>query len=222
MNHFFRRLSAFLLALLLLTVSANTSDRPDDPETILRSGLYSDVPEGAWYADAAAWAGTNGLLPPTSRSTFSPGETISRICFLKALWRLEGSHVVVDGSRFADVSATLPGSEAVFWATGNGMTTGISAVCFAPDAPLTRQQAVLFLYRCAGLPAPEGTSRIPLFSDLDNVAPWAADAMTYAAETGLMRGLPSARLAPDEPVTRAQAAVLLLRFHNHRNGEITA
>lgn len=213
------RLLSALMVLALLTVPAASAANADDPESLFLDGYYTDVPPSVWYESAALWTVSAGIFSPTSKSTFSPGETLSRIQFLGALWRSVGAPDAVDGSRFDDVTAVMPGAPAVFWATGNGVTTGISARSFDPHAPLTRQQAAVFLYRCAGLPAGGTAAEIPDFADWDNVAPWAADAMVWAVESGLLRGLSGGLLAPEEPVTRAQAAVLLQRYREYRNAE---
>mgnify|MGYP002118226602 CR=1 FL=1 len=58
---------------------------------------------------------------------------------------------------FEDVSANSYYYDAVQWAVKNGTTGGTSATTFSPDAPCTRAQAVTFLWRAAGSPAPSST-----------------------------------------------------------------
>ena len=205
-----RLLAALLTVLLALNLSGHALAVSDDPEELLRAGRYSDVPETAWYAEAAAWAKTGGVLEGTSRSTFSPDEPIPRGTFLDALYRLTGAPAVVEGSRFSDVSAGRRDGAAIIWAETGGIAVGVAPARFAPDLPLTRQQAALLLYRLAGLPeSPAGTAQV---CDLEQAAPWAADAVAWAAASGLLHGMDGGRLAPEAPLTRAQAAVLLMRF----------
>ena len=205
-----RLLAAILTLCLIAACSGRALAVSDDPEELLHRGLYSDVPSGAWYAQAAAWAKAQGVLEGTSKSTFSPEEPITRGAFLDALYLLAGAPAVVEGSRFSDVSAGRRDSAAIFWAAAAGVAVGVSPARFAPDEPLTRQQAALLLYRLAGLPgAPSGGD---VFPDLVRAAPWAAEAAAWAAGSGLLQGVDRGRLAPDAPLTRAQAAVLLMRF----------
>ena len=53
-------------------------------------------------------------------------------------------------SFFVDVPADAYYYDAVLWAAKNGITGGVDATHFAPNAPCTRAQAVTFLYRCLG------------------------------------------------------------------------
>ena len=58
-------------------------------------------------------------------------------------------------SSFVDVPSGSYYEDAVDWAVANGITTGTDAAHFSPDGICTRAQAVTFLWRAAGRPAPE-------------------------------------------------------------------
>ncbi len=204
-------LSTALLSLSFLLPNSAVSIE-DDPEALLRQGHFSDVPQQAWYAEAAAWAKVSGVLEGTSKSTFSPEEAITRSQFLAALHRLKGSPSTTGESSFSDVTPHHRDYSALLWALETEIATGFSPSHFAPDTPLTRQQATLFLFRCAMLSRFPETITASTFSDWDTVAPWAAEAISWGIETGLLIGLPGPSLAPEKPVTRAQAAVLLMRY----------
>lgn len=209
------RLSVFLLLLGLLSGLLQAGAvTPDDPEELLRQGGYFDVPQDAWYAEAAAWAKTSGVLEGTAKSTFSPDEPLSRADFLAALYRLAGSPAVVEGSRFSDVSLTQRTSAAILWAEQEGLITGVAPALLAPDAAITREQAALILFRLSGLPD-SGSDRAAgserSFPDLQDVSPWAAEAMEWAINTGLLEGTETG-VIPGACLTRAQAAVLLQRY----------
>ena len=55
---------------------------------------FTDVPEGAWYEDAAAYVYKHGLMAGTSATTFAPDVTTSRAIIATILWRMEGSPAV--------------------------------------------------------------------------------------------------------------------------------
>lgn len=109
---------------------------------------------------------------------------------------------------FTDVSKTDYFYDAVLWAVENGITTGTSRTRFSPYATCTRAQAVTFLWRASGSPAPKN-SRMP-FTDVPHSA-YYYDAVLWALEEGITIGTSSATFSPDAVIDRAQAVTLLHR-----------
>ena len=109
---------------------------------------------------------------------------------------------------FTDVSKTDYFYDAVLWAVENGITTGTSRTRFSPYATCTRAQAVTFLWRASGSPAPKN-SRMP-FTDVSHSA-YYYDAVLWALEEGITTGTSSATFSPDAVIDRAQAVTLLHR-----------
>lgn len=109
---------------------------------------------------------------------------------------------------FTDVSKTDYFYDAVLWAVENGITTGTSRTRFSPYATCTRAQAVTFLWRASGSPAPKN-SRMP-FTDVSHSA-YYYDAVLWALEEGITTGTSSTTFSPDAVIDRAQAVTLLYR-----------
>lgn len=109
---------------------------------------------------------------------------------------------------FTDVSKTDYFYEAILWAVENGITTGTSRTRFSPYATCTRAQAVTFLWRSSGSPAPKN-SRMP-FTDVSPSA-YYYDAVLWALEEGITTGTASTTFSPDAVIDRAQAVTLLHR-----------
>lgn len=109
---------------------------------------------------------------------------------------------------FTDVSKTDYFYDAVLWAVENGITTGTSRTRFSPYATCTRAQAVTFLWRSSGSPAPKN-GRMP-FADVSPSA-YYYDAVLWALEEGITIGTSSATFSPDAVIDRAQAVTLLHR-----------
>ena len=103
------------------------------------------------YQDGAiSWMLETGITTGTSDTTFSPGENLTRGQITAFLYRLAGEPTTVSRV-FVDV--IKPWQRApVSWMTTAGITTGTSTMTFSPDLPLTRAQAVTFLYRYQGQP----------------------------------------------------------------------
>lgn len=117
-----------------------------------------------------------------------------------------------DGSCPGNTFADLPpyGSwahEPIDWAVTTGLTQGVSATRFAPEAACTRAQIVTFLWRAAGCPESEPSGR---FSDVQPDA-WYAAAVFWAADAGVTQGTSETVFSPEAPCTRAQALTFLYR-----------
>ena len=110
---------------------------------------FNDVPKDAYYRNAVLWAVNEKITTGTSNTTFSPDNTVTRAEAVTFLWRAAGSPTSFMANPFADVPADAYYTDAVIWAAGEGVTTGVSADSFSPDAPCTRAQIVTFLYRAA-------------------------------------------------------------------------
>ena len=109
---------------------------------------------------------------------------------------------------FVDVATGSYYEDAVDWAVENGITTGVSANRFDPNGVCTRAQAVTFLWRAAGSPAPR--SRTMPFTDVP-ASSYYYDAVLWAVENGITKGTSETRFSPDATCTRAQIVAFLWR-----------
>ena len=171
---------------------------------------FVDVSGGSYYEDAVLWAVREGITSGTTATTFSPGASCTRAQMVTFLWRAAGSPKASGSNPFRDVSADTYYYDAVLWAVENGITSGISADAFAPDAMVTRAQTVTFLYRAAGSPAAAPGSS---FSDVSGNA-YYADAVSWAVEKGITSGTAAAAFSPDADCTRAQIVTFLYRQYS--------
>ena len=201
-----RRLAAFLTALLLcLGLSAAASAAG-------AGAGFSDVEAGDWYAGAAVYCRDNGLMDGTGGNTFSPDTPMTRGMLVTVLYRLAGSPSLEQenlGYPFADVPGDSWYADGTYWARLNGVVSGYSESAFGPDDPLTREQLATILWRYAGSPAVGGGAS---FADESAIASWAASAVDWAQESGYISGVGGNRFDPDGTATRAQVAVILMRY----------
>ena len=123
---------------------------------------FKDVPAGAYYADAVAWAVEKGITNGTSAELFSPDATCTRAQIVTFFWRAAGKpEVEIEEMPFEDVPAGAYYADAVAWAVKNEITNGTSAKTFSPDLPCIRAQIVTFLYRDLYEPEPEASEEEP-------------------------------------------------------------
>lgn len=111
-------------------------------------------------------------------------------------------------SPFVDVQAGTYYESPVQWAVNKGITTGTSATTFGPDSTCTRAQAVTFLWRAAGSPAPKNTEMV--FTDVANGS-YYYNAVLWAVENGITNGTSATTFSPDNNCTRAQIVTFLWR-----------
>ena len=96
----------------------------------------------------------------------------------------------------------------VIWAVNSGITSGLDATHFGPDAPCNRAQVVTFLWRSAGKPEPEGTNP---FVDVP-AGCFYEKAVLWAYAHGITTGTDATHFSPDAPCSRAQVVTFLHRF----------
>ncbi len=132
---------------------------------------------------------------------------------------IHASFVPLSPIHFLDVPADAYYYDAVQWAVANGITTGVSDTLFAPDLTCTRAQAVTFLWRAAGSPAPTGTT-MP-FEDVESGS-YYADAVLWAMENGITLGTSDTAFSPNVECSRAQIVAFLHRFAVNRGMDVSA
>ena len=114
----------------------------------------------------------------------------------------------VETSPFSDVPTGAYYYEAVKWAQEKGITGGIGNGLFGSNQPCTRAQAVTFLWRAAGSPAPESTAMA--FTDVP-AGSYYYNAVLWAMENGITVGTSDTTFSPDATCSRAQIVTFLWR-----------
>ncbi|MGN0136664.1 S-layer homology domain-containing protein [Anaerotignum sp.] len=118
-------------------------------------------------------------------------------------------------NRFADVSADAYYYNGVLWAMDKGITSGISDTAFSPDTPCTRAQAVTFLWRAAGCPAPKNS--VMPYEDIAKDS-YYYDAVLWAVENGITKGTSDTTFSPDNICSRAQIMSFIYRSEQAQGG----
>lgn len=109
---------------------------------------------------------------------------------------------------FRDVPSGAYYEDAVNWAVANGITNGMTADLFDPNGICTRAQAVTFLWRAAGSPAPK-SSAMP-FTDVP-AGSYFYNAVLWAVENGITKGTSDTTFSPSATCSRAQIVTFLWR-----------
>ncbi len=109
---------------------------------------FTDVKESEYYYKAVLWAVENQITNGLSATSFGPNASCTRAQVVTFLWRADGATAPQgDGNPFKDIAFNDYFYNAVLWAVEKGITNGLSADKFGPNATCTRGQIVTFLYR---------------------------------------------------------------------------
>lgn len=193
------------------TFIQTSGKKPEDDSS--GTEYYSDVSPVDWFYKEVGFVTRKGLMNGTGGGRFSPYETTTRGMIVTILYRLEGSPVIAY-SPFPDVPMGQYYSQAVAWASANGIVTGYPDGRFGPDDCITPEQLMVILYRYAQSKGYSVTARVSLsgYADVDQVGDYALTAMQWAGAEGILAGTTADLLLPTVNATRGQVAAVLARF----------
>ncbi len=118
---------------------------------------------------------------------------------------------------YMDVQATHWFYDSVMNVTKKGYMNGTGDSIFEPNSTLTRAMLVTILHRYAGEPAAEGTG----FSDVP-AGTWYTEAVTWAADAGIVNGTAPGVFEPNTNITREQLATIMYRYAEAYGYDISA
>ena len=180
---------------------------------------FTDVEENGWYHIGVDFMVKNGFMNGVADDAFDVDGNLTRAQLVTILYRIAGEPESTATNPFADVADGQWYTNAVIWAAENGIVKGVNTTTFAPNDQITREQIATILFRYAKAEKVEG--KLAGFPDAEKVSDYAADAMAWAVEQGLINGISESDgktyLAPQETATRAQIAVILMRYLTAEN-----
>lgn len=173
---------------------------------------FTDVKENDWFYDSVKYAYENDLMKGISNTEFAPDSDVTRAMFVTVIYRME-NEPQTGKCAFTDVESGSYYENAVAWANENGIVSGISEECFAPNEPITREQMAAIIYRYAAFKGYDiTTSSSTSYTDNDNISDYAKNAVIWAAEKFVMTGNTDGSFAPKANTTRAQVASVFMRM----------
>jgi len=184
----------------------------DDVSTFVNP--FEDVKESDWFYEAVSYVVSNDLMTGTASDKFSPNSPMTRAMIVTALYQYEGKPVVRGISSFTDVEKGQWYTDAINWATENGIVAGYSKDMFGINDKITREQLATILRNYAAKKGLDITKTTDLgrYLDKDDISSWALEALKWANATCLIQGRSSTTLAAREMTTRAEAAQVLMKF----------
>ena len=199
-----KRILAMILAVascLSLAVSASAANT-----TARKATDFKDYDAKSWYAEAVSAAVDNGLLYGKSSTIIDPNGAMTRAEMAAIINRSFGCYVKADISKYTDVSKSKWYYDDVAMAVQMGTYNGRSASSMAPDAPISRQEAMTVVARALE-PDYDAYSKTDLsaFSDRDKISAWALPYVRAMVGADYIHGRGKV-LAPQDNITRAEFA----------------
>ena len=203
-----KRILAMLLAVascLSLAVSASAAS------TARKATDFKDFDRNAWYADAVSAAVDNGLLYGKSSTIIDPNGDMTRAEMAAIINRSFGCYKAADISQYKDVSKNKWYYKDIALAVQMGTYNGRSNSTMAPDAPISRQEAMTVVARAMELDYDSySKTELTQFSDAGKVSNWALPYVRAMVGADYIHGRGKV-LAPLDNITRAEFAQI---FYN--------
>lgn len=198
-----KRILAMLLAVascLSLAVSASAAS------TARKATDFKDFDRNAWYADAVSAAVDNGLLYGKSSTIIDPNGAMTRAEMAAIINRSFGCYKAADISQYKDVAKSKWYYKDVAMAVQMGTYNGRSASSMAPDAPISRQEAMTVVARALELDYDSySKTDLSAFSDRSEISNWALPYVRAMVGADYIHGRGKV-LAPLDNITRAEFA----------------
>ena len=187
------------------------TQKPCDGSADCPSHGFTDLGSvGTWYHEAVDYVLRNGLMGGYGNKTFGPNDNLSRAQLTQILFNKEGRPAVNYPMNFSDVTNEAWYTEAIRWATSQGIVGGYGNGTFGPNDDITREQLAVMLWRYAGSPA--ATDKELHFTDVDKASGYALEALRWAVENGVINGKGGGILDPKGLATRAQVVQMLKNY----------
>lgn len=179
-----------------------------------QSKRFTDMGSHGWAAASVDFLYDGGITTGTSATTYGPALNITRGDFVLMLYRAFNlTATATDG--FKDVPSDSYYAQAIAVAKALGIAQGSDDGRFNPTSPLTREDAMVFLYRTLNRTgrtvAAASTAYLNRFSDGGSTSSYAQDSVAALAQAGIIQGDNYNRLNPKGSLTRAEMAVILHR-----------
>ena len=199
-----KRILAMILAVascLSLAVSASAAN------TVNRKAAdFKDYNAKSWYAEAVSAAVDNGLLYGKSSTIIDPNGDMTRAEMAAIINRSFGCYVKADISKYTDVAKSKWYYDDVAMAVQMGTYNGRSASSMAPDAPISRQEAMTVVARALELDYDSySKTDLSAFSDRSEISNWAMPYVRAMVGADYIHGRGKV-LAPLDNITRAEFA----------------
>ncbi|WP_025680796.1 S-layer homology domain-containing protein [Paenibacillus massiliensis] len=197
----------------------NVKETSKEPPVATSPQVFSDM-QGHWAQKEVAVVTSLGLFNGTDATHFSPEQSVTRGMLATVLGRHAGvESASALASSFTDVPAGKYYTSYVSWAAERGLVKGTGQGLFAPERPVTREEAAVIIaayIKDTGISLAaqaEGQTR-PVYQDDSEISSWATTQVQQLLQAGIMTSKDDQHFAPKTPATRAEIASMLTKGLN--------
>ncbi len=170
---------------------------------------FSDLNENHWAYEPVAFLSQKGIVSGMGDGSFALESEVTREQFVKIIVEAFNVQGVSTNNIFTDVESGRWSEEYILAAFENGIAGGMGDGIFAPEKPVTRQDAAVMLKRVCDKYGIELTNNEKTFSDDDKIASYAKDSVKALSGAGVINGFEDGTFRPENTLTRAQAAKMI-------------
>lgn len=189
-----------VILVLLCSITLSFAAQPED---------FPDYISSAWHADAINYAVNNSIMQGTSDGKLEPDRFITRAEFVTMVNRVFNTYNKANLEPYTDMTSTDWHYDNIAKGVQMGIIKGYNDRTMRPEEPITRAQAMVIIAHTMGL---DTGSKIDLskFIDAGQIEEWAIPYIAAMVKDGRVTGFTDDSLRPQEYITRAQTASLLL------------
>lgn len=196
----------------LVSNDANyTTTATSDMTITAKFSGYTDVKKTDWYYDAVNYVNENGIMTGYSETQFAPNDKLSRAQACQVIYNIADANEQATEAIFSDVPLGQWYTNAISWASKNGVVSGYGNNLFGPDDAITREQMAAILYRYSGAPSVE-TNNLGNYTDANQISNWATDALNWCVENKIMVGNGNGTMTPNKIISRAEVATIMMNY----------
>ncbi|MBE0448255.1 MAG: S-layer homology domain-containing protein [Actinobacteria bacterium] len=191
------------------TATARLIRTVSNATVVTLAALFPDVPETHFAADAISFLRARGIIQGFPDGTFRPNANVTRAEFAKMAVLSAGLTLIdTETPSFGDAPATHWAFRFIETARAAGIIRGYPDGTFRPNANITRAEIAAIVVRAAGFTEDITGTRFPDVPETH----WAFREIMTARNRGIIQGFPDGTFRPNDPATRAEAAVMIFRW----------
>lgn len=187
-------------------IDDNNTPQSTKAPSMANDNPYTDIDNYDWAHDAIIGLTNAGIVNGMGDNEFNPAGNVTREQFCKMVVQLFGVSASEAETDFVDVNKNAWYAPYISAAVQAGYVQGQSDEYFGIGEVIMRQDMATILYRASGL---SGDGTVLDFTDTNNIASYAADAVSELVGLGVMNGYSDGSFKPRGSATRAEAAKVI-------------
>ncbi len=177
-----------------------------------------DTPANMWFSPSVKYVIEKEYIPVNEEKGFMPYDKVSRSMAIQVIYNIAKAN---DGVKKYDMPTLFDdinknnSNNAIRWAYNEGVANGVSKTMFMPNSSLSREDFIVFLYRyhTKNMETVEKyENHLNDYIDRSDVGLYAKEALNWAIDSGLIKGVGGNVLSPKKGITKAQMACVIKRY----------